>query len=270
MKLRVGFIGAGAMAEALIKGLIKAGASPTQLLASDVLPSRLALLHSQYGIKVANSNVEVLCQSDIVILAVKPQNISSVLQEIAGCAMNGGQMPLLVSIAAGITLAYIEQLLPLPYPLVRAMPNTPSIVGAGATAISAGKHAKPEHLRQARSVFEAVGIVVSIPETQIDAVTGLSGSGPAYGYLIIEALIDAGVKVGLPRGIAKELAVQTLFGAAKMVAETEQHPAVLKDQVTSPGGTTIAGVHILEQGGIRGLIMDAVIGATERARQLKQ
>lgn len=274
MKLRVGIIGAGAMAEALIRGLLNSGTLPEQLIASDVLPARLSYIQRQYGIRTSASNRKVCESSDVIILAVKPQNLEEVLQELAGFADQlsaaTNSLPLIISIAAGITLRFVESLLPLPFPVIRAMPNTPSVVGQGATALSAGSHVRVEHEAQARSIFEAVGIVVSVPESQMDAVTGLSGSGPAYGYLIIEALADAGVRVGLPRATALKLAAQTMAGAARMVLDTAQHPGVLKDQVTSPGGTTITGLQVMERGGLRGILIDAVVAAATRSSELKR
>lgn len=274
MKLRVGFVGAGAMAEALIRGLLKSGAMPRQLTASDVQSARLSYLKGQYGIKTSSTNRPVYENSDVVIFAVKPQNLEEVLLELAGFAPeileSGRKLPLLVSIAAGISLKFVEDSLPVPFPVIRAMPNTPSVVGQGATALSSGNHARPEHETQCRSIFEAVGIVVTVPEVQMDAVTGLSGSGPAYGYIIIEALADAGVRVGLPRSVALGLAAQTMAGAARMVSETGQHPGVLKDQVTSPGGTTIVGLQVMEKGGLRGILIDTVVAAANRSKELKR
>lgn len=274
MKLRVGFIGAGAMAESLVRGLLKAGALPENLIASDVQAARRNLMQKQYGIRVAADNKAVLQEAEVVVLAVKPQNLEEVLDELSSFATEflktARVAPLIISIAAGISIRYIEEFLPPSFPVIRAMPNTPSVVGQGATAISLGTNARPEHEAQARSIFEAVGIVFSVPEVQMDAVTGLSGSGPAYGYIIIEALADAGVRMGLPRPVALGLAAQTMAGAARMVLETGQHPGVLKDQVTSPGGTTIAALHVLERGGLRGLLMDAVAAATDRSRELRR
>lgn len=274
MKLRVGFVGAGAMAEALIRGLIKSGAAPRQIIASDVQAARLKYIKSQYGVKTVANNQTIYESSDVVVLAVKPQNLGEVLVELAGLTQpltdNGKTLPLIVSIAAGISIKFVEDSLPVPFPVIRAMPNTPSVVGQGATAISPGSCARHEHETQCRSIFEAVGIVVTVPEVQMDAVTGLSGSGPAYGYVIIEALADAGVRVGLPRAVALGLAAQTLAGAARMVLETGQHPGVLKDQVTSPGGTTISGLQVMERGGIRGILIDTVVAATDRSKELKR
>jgi len=281
MKLRIGFIGAGAMAEALIRGLLKAGSAPEDLMASDVQPERLATIRKLFGIRIGDNNQRVLEKSDVVVVAVKPQNLEEALGVLSRgqlTELNGEQKkeadhgtgPLVVSIAAGIPIASLENLLPPMLPVIRAMPNTPGMIGYGATAISLGKMAHAEHEAQARSIFEAVGIVFTVPESQMDAVTGLSGSGPAYGYVIIEALADAGVRAGLPRSIALGLAAQTLAGAAHMVMDTGLHPGVLKDQVTSPGGTTIAGLHALELGGLRGTLINAVMAATVRSQELRR
>ena len=269
MKLKVGFIGAGAMAGALIRGLLKAGADPGDLLASDINLERLSVVHNQFGIQVSEVNRWVFENSEIVILAVKPQNLEEVLRGLELHNFEAGTFPLVVSIAAGVSVDFIEGLLPSRMPVIRAMPNTPGMIGYGATALALGNCTRMEHEAQARSIFEAIGVVFTVPESQMDAVTGLSGSGPAYGYLIIEALADAGVCVGLPRPIALGLAAQTIAGAAHMVKETGLHPGVLKDQVTSPGGTTIAGLHTLEVGGLRGTLINAVMAATARSRELR-
>lgn len=274
MKLKIGFIGAGAMAEALIRGLLKAGSVPKDLMASDIQPERLAAVRDLFSIQTGENNQQILDASDVVVIAVKPQNLESALAGLnrdpaAAKAANGPNRPLIISIAAGIPLAKLENLLPPNLPVIRAMPNTPAMIGYGATAICLGQLADLGHEVQARSIFEAVGIVFTVPEAQMDAVTGLSGSGPAYGYVIIEALADAGVRAGLPRAIALGLAAQTMTGAAKMVLETGLHPGVLKDQVTSPGGTTIAGLHALEVGGLRGTLINAVMAATNRSQELR-
>lgn len=274
MKLKIGFIGAGAMAEALIRGLLKAGSDPKDLMASDIQPQRLAVVRDLFSIRIGDNNQQIFDTSDVVVIAVKPQNLESALaglkrDQTKAIAANGPNGPLMISIAAGVPLAKLEDLLPPNLPVIRAMPNTPAMIGYGATAICLGQLADPGHEVQARSIFEAVGIVFTVPEAQMDAVTGLSGSGPAYGYLIIEALADAGVRAGLPRAIALGLAAQTMTGAAKMVLDTGLHPGVLKDQVTSPGGTTIAGLHALEVGGLRGTLINAVMAAANRSQELR-
>lgn len=261
----IGFIGAGNMAEALIRGLVKGGhIASHKIMASAPRNERLAELVELYGIAVTRDNREV-AQQNIVVLSVKPQILDRVLREIGDQLAAG---TLVISIAAGVDTETIEEAVPDGVRVVRAMPNTPAKVGAGATAISPGKHASDDDLAIARAVFDAVGITVQLDESHLDAVTGLSGSGPAYIFLILEALADAGVKVGLSRRNAQRLAAQTVMGSAKLLLETDEHPGRLKDMVTSPGGTAIAGLHTLEEGGLRTTLINAVETATKRAREL--
>jgi pyrroline-5-carboxylate reductase len=262
---RLGFLGAGNMSGALIKGLLHGGMAPERILASDVKRERLEQLHEHHGIRTTVDNHALLRESDVVVLAVKPQVVDKVLTEI-GDDVRADQ--LVVSVAAGVPIEAIEARLPAGSRVVRAMPNTPATVQAGATAIAAGAHAREDDLRVARELFEAVGCVVVLDETLLDAVTGLSGSGPAYVMLIIEALADGGVKVGLHRDTALLLAAQTVFGSAKLLLETGEHPGRLKDMVTSPGGTAIAGLHTLESGALRKTLIDAVEVASKRAAEL--
>lgn len=263
---KIAFVGAGNMAEALIKGLIASGkVRPGDLVASGRRPEKVARMAERYGIRAAPNNVTCVEGASIVVLAVKPQVMDTVL---TGLADHLPRQALVISIAAGITTATLEEKLRSGTRVIRSMPNTAAMVGHSATAISAGTHATEEDLAVAREIFEAVGRVVVVDEVHLDAVTGLSGSGPAYIFLIIEALADAGVKVGLSREIALELAAQTLLGAAHMLLETGEHPGRLKDQVTSPGGTAIAGLHTLEAGGLRTTLINAVEAATRRAREL--
>jgi pyrroline-5-carboxylate reductase len=267
---RLGFIGAGNMAGALIKGLLAAGGTDgairaDRIIASDVAPERLAHLASTHGIKTTSDNHALVRECDVIVLAVKPQAIDKVLGQVARDVQ---ARHLIVSVVAGVPGAAIEGKLPPGTRLVRAMPNTPAIVLAGATAIAAGTHATEDDIKVARTMFEAVGRVVVLDESLLDAVTGLSGSGPAYVMLMIEALADGGVKVGLHRDTALLLAAQTVFGSAKLLLETGEHPGRLKDQVTSPGGTAIAGLHTLEAGGLRRTLIDAVEVATKRASEL--
>ena len=214
---------------------------------------------------ISADNGELAEASDVIVLAVKPQQVGDVLAEIHA---NLEHLPLLISIAAGVPIVSLEQKLAKPVPVVRVMPNNPALVLAGISAIAGGTHTTSEHLSAARALFEAVGVVVEVDEIHMDAVTGLSGSGPAYVYLFVEALIDAGVLMGLSREVARELAVQTTLGAAKLLAESGEHPGTLKDQITSPGGTTIHGLAILESAGMRGMLMDAVEAATRRSEEL--
>jgi pyrroline-5-carboxylate reductase len=268
---RIGIIGAGAMGSALCRGLIQAGAAPAnRILVSDLHPDHVQRLQQSHNIRVAESNVQVARYTDIILLAVKPATLPGVLDEIADALKRDGgkPLPLLISIAAGVTLATIEQHLKEPIPVVRAMPNTPAQVGSGACAYCPGTHADETHRAHAAAIFESVGNAVEVPESMMDAVTALSGSGPAYVYLMIEALVDGGVKVGLPREVAYKLAAQTVLGAAKMVIETGLHPAQLRDMVTTPAGTTISAIASLEHSGVRAALIDAVEAATKRAREL--
>jgi pyrroline-5-carboxylate reductase len=261
----VGFIGTGNMAEALIRGLLQAGvAAPEQIVGSEPRPERCREMTEKYKIRAITDNIEVAQKADILVLSIKPQVMSKVLDEIGP---HIHPHALVISIAAGIPLAAIEAKLPQAR-VVRTMPNTPALVGAGATAIAAGDHATPADLDAAKRIFDSVGITVLLEESQLDAVTGLSGSGPAYIFLIIEALSDAGVKVGLSRYIAQALAAQTVLGSAKLLIDTHEHPGRLKDMVTSPGGTAIAGLHTLEEGGLRTTLINAVEAATKRSREL--
>jgi len=260
-----GFVGTGNMAEALIRGLLGAGvAEASQIVGSEPRAERRQELSERYGIETLTDNVEVARRADILILAIKPQVMTRVLDEIGTQVKPSA---LVISIAAGIPLSVIEAHLPR-VRVVRTMPNTPALVEAGATAIAAGGHATSEDLEATRRIFDSVGMTVILEETQLDAVTGLSGSGPAYMFLIIEALADAGVKVGLSRYNAQALAAQTVLGSAKLLIETNEHPGRLKDMVTSPGGTAIAGLHTLEAGGLRTTLMNAVEVATSRSREL--
>jgi pyrroline-5-carboxylate reductase len=263
---RLGFLGAGNMAGALIKGLLHGQVLPAgQIIASDVKEDRLEQLRSAHGIKTTTDNHILLREADVLVLSVKPQVIDKVLTEVSARVRPD---QLVVSVAAGVPVEALEARLPPGSRVVRAMPNTPATVQAGATAIAGGAHASADDLRIARELFEAVGRVVVLDEALLDAVTGLSGSGPAYLMLIIEALADGGVKVGLHRDTALLLAAQTVFGSAKLLLETGEHPGRLKDMVTSPGGTAIAGLHTLESGGLRKTLMDAVEVATRRSIEL--
>jgi pyrroline-5-carboxylate reductase len=262
----IGFIGAGNMAEAMIRGLVRGGHVPAaRITASGPRRERLDKLAASYGIAITLDNREVARSARLVVLSVKPQILDKVLREIGDQLSPGA---LVVSIAAGVDTEAIESAIADGVRVVRAMPNTPALVGAGATAIAAGKYASEADLATAKALFDAVGITVVLDESHLDAVTGLSGSGPAYIFLILEALSDAGVKVGLSRRSAQLLAAQTVLGSAKMLIETDEHVGRLKDMVTSPGGTAIAGLHTLEEGGLRTTLINAVETATKRAREL--
>jgi pyrroline-5-carboxylate reductase len=262
----IAFLGAGNMAEALIKGLLRAKvAGPKEVLCSDRRAERGPELTERYGVRFSNDNLAAAQEADIVVLSVKPQAMNKLLDEI-GPALN--ERKLVISIAAGVPLEAIERKVGHGVRIIRTMPNTPALVGAGATAISRGEHATDADLAQAKALFDAVGKTAVVDEPLLDAVTGLSGSGPAYIFLVIEALSDAGVKVGLDRRIAQDLSAQTVLGSAKLLLETGEHPGKLKDQVTSPGGTAIAGLHTLEAGGLRTTLINAVEAATKRAHEL--
>jgi pyrroline-5-carboxylate reductase len=270
--LKIGFLGGGNMAGALVRGLLHSHAvGPDQIVASDVKAERLAELHGKYGIRTTTDNEELARTSDVVVLAVKPQIVDRVLASVsAGFTGEGGsaRSALLVSVAAGVPIEALEARLPAGTRVVRSMPNTAAIALAGATAISLGTHATDADQEVAKGLFEAVGRCVVLDESLLDAVTGLSGSGPAYVMVIIEALADGGVKVGLGRDTALLLAAQTVYGAAKLQLETGEHPGRLKDMVTSPGGTAIAGLHTLESGGLRRTLIDAVEAAATRSAEL--
>ncbi len=262
----LGFIGGGNMAEAMIRGLLKARLlGPDDILVSDVAPERLAYLQQTFGVRTSQDNAEVAGKADIVLFAVKPQIMSPVLDGLLDVIT---EQKVLISIAAGISTRFITEKFPGKVRVVRVMPNTPALVLEGASALAPGADAMPEDLELAKRLFAAVGKVVVVEEVLMDAVTGLSGSGPAYIFLIIDALSDAGVKVGLSRKVAQLLAAQTVLGAARMVLETHKHPGELKDMVTSPGGTAIAGLHTLEAGGLRTTLINAVEAATRRSMEL--
>lgn len=254
------------MATALAKGFIQAGlVSPQQIIASDVHESSAASFAREVGTRTTAFNPDVVKFAKVLILAVKPDQIASVLSEIRE---HFTEQHLLISIAAGVTLARLESCLETGARLVRVMPNTPALVGESASAFAIGKAALSADAELTQQLLSAVGLAFQVKENLLDAVTGLSGSGPAYGYLFIEALSDGGVASGLPRDVATRLAAQTVLGAASMVLKTGLHPGALKDMVTSPGGTTIEGVHELELGGLRGTVMNAVRAATEKSKQL--
>lgn len=265
---RIGFLGAGKMATALARGWIAAGlAAAEQIRASDPVPQARADFQRVTGAACGEANVPVVTQSDVLFLTVKPHSLPALTHEIRP---HLGQQHLVVSIVAGATLARLAQDLGADRRLIRVMPNTPCLVGASASAFAVGPKAHPEDVQLIERLLNGVGRAVALPERLLDAVTGLSGSGPAYVFVMIEALSDGGVRMGLPRDVATQLAAQTVFGAAKLLLETGQHPGVLKDMVASPGGTTIAGLHALESGGVRAALIDAVEAATLRAAELGQ
>ncbi len=267
-QLNIGFLGAGKMATALAKGFLHAKlVKANQLCAADPFPAAREQFAAATGAKTFAANLDTARTATVLILATKPDQTAAALAEIAGAF---GPNHLLVSIAAGVTLAKVEGALPAGARVIRVMPNTPALVGAGAAGYALGKNATTADGELAQRLLSAVGVALPVKESLLDAVTGLSGSGPAYVYQFIEALSDGGVAAGLPRDTATRLAAQTVLGGAKMVLETGQHPGVLKDQVTSPGGTTIEGVHELEKGRLRATVMSAVRAATERSKKLGQ
>jgi len=262
----IAFLGAGNMAEALMKGLLRAHvALPSEIICTDKRGERGPELTHKYGVRFEKENLAAVRAASIVVLSVKPQAMNKLLEEIKPGL---DESKLVISIAAGVPIEAIERKVGHGVRIIRTMPNTPALVGAGATALAPGEHATEADLAQAKALFEAVGMAVVVEEPLLDAVTGLSGSGPAYIFLIIEALADGGVKAGLARDQAQELAAQTVLGSAKLLIETGEHPGRLKDQVTSPGGTAIAGLHTLEAGGLRTTLMDAVETAANRSREL--
>jgi pyrroline-5-carboxylate reductase len=264
--LTIGFLGAGKMATALASGLVKQQlVTPARLRASDPFTGARESFAEETGGTAGEGNTEVASASKVVFLAVKPNQVEDVLESVRAVWPKDS---LLVSIAAGIPLRRLEAGLPAGAKVVRVMPNTPALVGASASAFALGKDCGPAEAALVQKLLGAVGLAFEVKETLLDAVTGLSGSGPAYVYQFIEALSDGGVAAGLPRDLATLLAAQTVMGAAKMVLETGQHPGTLKDMVTSPGGTTIEGVHQLEKGGLRAAVMNAVRAATEKSKAL--
>ncbi len=257
-------IGAGVMGETLIAGLLRGGWPPDQLFAADRHDARLEEIRLRHGIGIGPT-AEVTGQADTVVLVVKPQDIGEVLPQVAGSLRPGA---LVVSLCAGITTTTIEAALPSGTPVVRVMPNTPAQVDEGMAAISAGTTATPDHLDLVTTLLRAVGEVVVVPEKYQDAVTAISGSGPAYLYFVVEAMIDAGVMLGLPRDTATTLVVQTMYGSAKLLAESGLHPTVLKERVTSPGGTTAAALRELESHKVKAAFITAMEAARDRSREL--
>ena len=261
---KISFLGGGAMGEALLAGLLRQGETKaSEIFVSDVAEPRLDYLKDKYGVNVTKRNRDAIEPADIVILALKPFVIIDALQEAAAAARPEQTF---ISIAAGVAIAQLQACFAgRPIPVIRAMPNTPCLVGEGAAALSPGEFAKDAHLAKALAIFAAAGRAVVLPEEQLDVVTGLSGSGPAYMFMLLEGLTDGAVRLGLPRDVAALLSAQTMLGAAKMVLDTGEHPGKLKDMVTTPGGTTIAGLFALEEGGVRASMMKAVEAAAKRS-----
>jgi pyrroline-5-carboxylate reductase len=264
---KISIIGTGNMGEALISGLISSGSSlPGNIICSDIRSNKLESIQKKYGVMTFSENIEAVKSSEIIIYAVKPQIISSVLKETASFL---DMSKLIISIAAGVPLAAIETCLKKELRLIRVMPNVAAFVKESASVISAGKNATKEDIDLCLAIFDSMGKSTFLKEDALmDAITGLSGSGPAYIFIIVDALADAGVNMGLSREDALFLSTQTVLGAAKLLMETKEHPSRLKDMVTSPGGTTIAGIHALEKGGLRATLISAVEAATRRSKEL--
>ena len=263
---KLAVIGAGAIGAALAKGVIAAGLfKPQDVTMTDIDRDKLKECAASLGVKITTDNAAAVRDADVILLAVKPNITPLALSQICGSLKGGG---LVVSVAAGIKLQVIESRLPEGSAVIRAMPNTPCMVGAGATAFCLGKNCTQKHAAMGAKLFDAVGLSLEVQEKMMDAVTGLSGSGPAYIYIMVEALADAGVRVGLARDVAMKLSAQTVMGAARMVLESDQHPGDLKDHVTSPGGTAIAGIDALEKAGFRSAVIEAVKAATKRSEEL--
>jgi len=263
---QVAILGAGVMGETLLSGLLRAGRPVASLLVGEKRPERAQELRERYGVEVLG-NRDAARKADTVVVVVKPQDMGELLTDIAA-ELRPGQ--LVVSLAAGITTAFIESHLPEGIAVVRVMPNTPALVDEGMAAISRGSHCDEEHLAEAESMMAATGRVIQVPERQQDAVTAISGSGPAYLFFVVEAMIEAGVHLGLPRTTSTELVVQTVVGSAKLLRETGEHPTVLREQVTSPGGTTAAAVRQLEDHKVRAAFLTAMEAARDRSRALAE
>jgi pyrroline-5-carboxylate reductase len=266
MEKRIGFIGAGNMSEALMKGIIDCGLmKPEEIIAGEILPDRREYIIKNFGVETIEDNVRVVNSTDLIVLCVKPQYLAQVLE---GVSSHLTERHLVVSIAAGITIDFIESRLKPGVRVIRVMPNQPLMVGATAAGYSLGKYATKEDGDIVQEILDYNGIAYRLPEHLLDAVTGLSGSGPAFVYVMIEAMADGGVLAGLPRDVALDLAAQTVLGAAKSVLDTGKHPGFLKDMVASPAGTTIEGLQVLENAGVRGAFMEAVDVAAKRSKEL--
>jgi pyrroline-5-carboxylate reductase len=263
LKKDFGFVGGGAMAEAILRGMLQARWQPGDIMVSEPVETRRAYLKEAYGIETTQDNSEIASQCETLILAVKPQHFEAAARDLN---RNDILYERAYSIIAGVSIARLEAALPKRTRVVRVMPNTPALIGAATSVLSIGSQAGQEDLNLARAVFEAVGGVYILSESMMDAVTGLSGSGPAYVYLLIEAMADGGVMAGLPRDMAYKLAAETVVGSAKMVLESGLHPGALKDRVCSPAGTTIEAVYRLEKNGFRGALMEAVWAASEKSK----
>ncbi|GAA4080077.1 MULTISPECIES: pyrroline-5-carboxylate reductase [Actinomadura] len=260
----IAILGAGKMGEALLSGVLRAGRRPAELMATVRREERGALLRERYGVQIV-TNVEAARTASTLVLAVKPQDMGALLDEIAPHVPSGR---LVISMAAGITTSFVQDRLPADLPVVRVMSNTPVLVDEAMSVISAGSHAGEEHLKLAEELLSPVGKVLRIPESLQDAATALSGSGPAYFYYLVEAMVDAGILLGMPRAAALEMVIQSAVGAAVMLRDSGEHPVLLREAVTSPGGTTIAAIRELEKHGVRAAVLEAIEAARDRGREL--
>lgn len=265
---RIAVIGGGRIGEALVSGLLQGGFATRDLVVSEKSVARAETLAQEYSIRVTGSVADAAEGADVLVVAVKPGDVDAVLVDLANADLDGDREQLLVSLAAGIPTTRYENKLPAGFPVVRVMPNTPMLVSEGASVIAAGRHAKAGHLELVREILSSVGTVAVVPESQIDAVTAVSGSGPAYFFLIAEAMIDAGVSLGLSRAVTTELVVQTMIGSAAMLDRSGENAADLRAAVTSPGGTTAAAVRELERGGVRAAFYEALTAARSRSAEL--
>ncbi|NCT91675.1 pyrroline-5-carboxylate reductase [Cellulomonas sp. APG4] len=262
---RVAVLGGGVMGEAIVASVLRAGVAVDDVSVAEPSAARATELAERYGVRAADPGAKVAGRADVVVLAVKPKDVPSVLAEIAPALRPG---TLVVSVAAGVPLSVYERALPEGTPVVRVMPNTPAVVGRGASAIAGGAAATPEHLERVTALLAATGLVVTVPEADLDAVTAVSGSGPAYVFYLVDALAEAGVLLGLGRAQARELAVATFAGAAHLLEETGEHPVVLRERVSSPGGTTVAALRELDAHGVRAAVLAAAEAARDRSRDL--
>jgi len=265
---RIAVIGGGKIGEALISGLLRNGYATKDLVVAEKYPERAEELAREYSIRVTDSTSDAVEGADVVVVAVKPNDVDGVVTALSAADLESENEQILVSLAAGVTTARYENKLPAGFPVVRVMPNTPMLVGQGASVLAAGRHARPQHLDIVREILGSVGTVAVVPEAQIDAVTAVSGSGPAYFFLVAEAMIDAGVALGLSRAVSTELVVQTMTGSAAMLAQSGENAADLRAAVTSPGGTTAAAIRELERGGLRTAFYEALDAAKRRSVQI--
>ncbi|MGN6245936.1 MAG: pyrroline-5-carboxylate reductase [Motilibacteraceae bacterium] len=264
MSQRVAVLGGGKLGEALLSGLLRAGRATSDVVVSERSPERGAELGEKYGVDVLDV-AAAAARVDVVVLAVKPQDMATLLEQLAPALPSGA---LVVSVAAGITTAFLEERLPVGTAVVRVMPNTPVLVDQAMTAICGGTHADPAHLDAVEEMFRSVGRTLRVPESQLDAVTALSGSGPAYFFYLVEAMTDAGILLGLPRQVAHDLIVQTAIGSAIMLRDSGEHPVTLREAVMSPAGTTIAAIRTMEDHGVRAAMLAALEAARDRSREL--